>query len=167
MRPREPHGGEKKIRSCLSLLPSHPILLPHTIVRIHSPPSSSSGLKPPSTPLSSHFLVRPHDTLLPPPSTVALNPCSALPAFSTSPAFVIQEIPSSLPPSPRPRRALPHYGHMRIDLTGRVVYIHCRGGHGRTGTICSLLLARAYGLSATEVRMWKEPSCGARLHKPS
>ncbi|KAL1524949.1 hypothetical protein AB1Y20_019825 [Prymnesium parvum] len=33
---------------------------------------------------------------------------------------------------------------------GRVLYIHCRGGHGRTGTICSLLLARAYGLSAAE-----------------
>ena len=30
------------------------------------------------------------------------------------------------------------------------MYIHCRGGHGRTGTICALLLARAYGLSASE-----------------
>ena len=30
---------------------------------------------------------------------------------------------------------------------GRVVYIHCRGGHGRTGTVCSLLLGRLHGLN--------------------
>lgn len=33
---------------------------------------------------------------------------------------------------------------------GQVPYVHCRGGHGRTGTVCSLLLARLYNLSAAE-----------------
>eukprot|EP00300_Choanocystis_sp_HF-7_P000115 c10099_g1_i1.p1 GENE.c10099_g1_i1~~c10099_g1_i1.p1 ORF type:complete len:1245 (+),score=232.27 c10099_g1_i1:42-3776(+) len=37
---------------------------------------------------------------------------------------------------------------------GEVMYIHCRGGHGRTGTICSILLGRMYGLSAREA-MWR------------
>ena len=31
---------------------------------------------------------------------------------------------------------------------GEVLYIHCRGGHGRTGTICALLLGRLYNLPA-------------------
>ena len=29
---------------------------------------------------------------------------------------------------------------------GEVCYIHCRGGHGRTGTVCSLVLGLAYAL---------------------
>eukprot|EP00928_Gymnodinium_smaydae_P085518 TRINITY_DN68_c2_g1_i1.p1 TRINITY_DN68_c2_g1~~TRINITY_DN68_c2_g1_i1.p1 ORF type:complete len:773 (+),score=140.74 TRINITY_DN68_c2_g1_i1:74-2392(+) len=33
---------------------------------------------------------------------------------------------------------------------GEVLYIHCRGGHGRTGTVCALLLGRLYSLSAPE-----------------
>ena len=33
---------------------------------------------------------------------------------------------------------------------GRVLYVHCRGGHGRTGTVCALLLGRAYGIGAAE-----------------
>ncbi|CAK0840418.1 unnamed protein product, partial [Prorocentrum cordatum] len=33
---------------------------------------------------------------------------------------------------------------------GEVLYVHCRGGHGRTGTVCSLLLGRLYGLGAPE-----------------
>lgn len=33
---------------------------------------------------------------------------------------------------------------------GEVLYVHCRGGHGRTGTICALLLGHLYGLSANE-----------------
>eukprot|EP00746_Dinoflagellata_sp_MGD_P105183 gnl/MRDRNA2_/MRDRNA2_43740_c0_seq1.p1 gnl/MRDRNA2_/MRDRNA2_43740_c0~~gnl/MRDRNA2_/MRDRNA2_43740_c0_seq1.p1 ORF type:complete len:743 (+),score=141.05 gnl/MRDRNA2_/MRDRNA2_43740_c0_seq1:95-2323(+) len=33
---------------------------------------------------------------------------------------------------------------------GEVLYVHCRGGHGRTGTVCALLLARLYSLSAIE-----------------
>ena len=33
---------------------------------------------------------------------------------------------------------------------GEVLYIHCTGGHGRTGTVCALLLASAYNLGAQE-----------------
>lgn len=33
---------------------------------------------------------------------------------------------------------------------GEVLYVHCRGGHGRTGTICAILLGRMYKLSAAE-----------------
>eukprot|EP00747_Dinoflagellata_sp_TGD_P077557 gnl/TRDRNA2_/TRDRNA2_159640_c1_seq1.p1 gnl/TRDRNA2_/TRDRNA2_159640_c1~~gnl/TRDRNA2_/TRDRNA2_159640_c1_seq1.p1 ORF type:complete len:786 (+),score=169.28 gnl/TRDRNA2_/TRDRNA2_159640_c1_seq1:70-2358(+) len=34
---------------------------------------------------------------------------------------------------------------------GEVLYVHCRGGHGRTGTVSALLLGHLYaGLSATE-----------------
>ena len=29
---------------------------------------------------------------------------------------------------------------------GAVCYVHCRGGHGRTGTVCALVLGLAYGL---------------------
>lgn len=29
---------------------------------------------------------------------------------------------------------------------GEVMYVHCRGGHGRTGTVCSLLLGLCHGL---------------------
>jgi hypothetical protein len=32
---------------------------------------------------------------------------------------------------------------------GTVVYIHCSGGHFRTGTLCSVLIGLAYGLSGT------------------
>lgn len=33
---------------------------------------------------------------------------------------------------------------------GEILYVHCRGGHGRTGTICALLLAGLYNLDAPE-----------------
>ncbi|CAE7596047.1 BHLH140 [Symbiodinium pilosum] len=33
---------------------------------------------------------------------------------------------------------------------GEVLYVHCRGGHGRTGTICAILLGRLYKLSPAE-----------------
>jgi len=33
---------------------------------------------------------------------------------------------------------------------GEVLYVHCRGGHGRTGTICSVLLGRLYSLPGPE-----------------
>ena len=38
---------------------------------------------------------------------------------------------------------------------GAVLFVHCKGGHGRTGTICALLLGRLYGLrgAAALVRM--------------
>lgn len=42
---------------------------------------------------------------------------------------------------------------------GEVLYIHCHGGHGRTGTICSLLLGRLYGLSGEDALTWYK-----RLH---
>jgi len=35
-------------------------------------------------------------------------------------------------------------------LQSEVLYVHCRGGHGRTGTICALLLAKLYNISAAE-----------------
>jgi len=38
----------------------------------------------------------------------------------------------------------------RVLENGEVLYIHCTGGHGRTGTICALLLASAYKLGAEE-----------------
>jgi hypothetical protein len=34
---------------------------------------------------------------------------------------------------------------------GRVLYVHCWGGHGRAGTVVSLLLGRLYHLSADKV----------------
>ena len=33
---------------------------------------------------------------------------------------------------------------------GEVIYIHCRGGHGRTGTVCSVLLGALYGLEGLD-----------------
>eukprot|EP00965_Chrysotila_dentata_P238277 6202398-Pleurochrysis_carterae.AAC.1 len=39
---------------------------------------------------------------------------------------------------------------------GEVIYLHCRGGHGRTGTIGSLLLGLVYSLSAPfAMVMWQ------------
>lgn len=34
--------------------------------------------------------------------------------------------------------------------SGERLYVHCKGGHGRTGTICAILLGRLYSLSAKE-----------------
>jgi predicted kinase len=34
--------------------------------------------------------------------------------------------------------------------SGERLYVHCRGGHGRTGTVCAILLGRLYSLSAKE-----------------
>lgn len=33
-------------------------------------------------------------------------------------------------------------------VTGERLYIHCWGGHGRTGTLVSILLGRLYGMDA-------------------
>lgn len=33
---------------------------------------------------------------------------------------------------------------------GEKIYLHCWGGHGRTGTVVSLMLAFMYGLNAEE-----------------
>jgi hypothetical protein len=35
-----------------------------------------------------------------------------------------------------------------VDRAGEVVYIHCYGGHGRTGIFASVLLGRIYGIDA-------------------
>merc|ERR1719482_1837663 len=35
---------------------------------------------------------------------------------------------------------------LRRVAAGEVLYVHCRGGHGRTGTICSLLLGLLHNL---------------------
>lgn len=35
---------------------------------------------------------------------------------------------------------------LRRVRDGECVYVHCRGGHGRTGTICSILIGLAYSL---------------------
>lgn len=39
---------------------------------------------------------------------------------------------------------------LRRMAGGEILYVHCRGGHGRTGTICAILLGRLYGLGAPE-----------------
>lgn len=35
---------------------------------------------------------------------------------------------------------------------GRVVYVHCWGGHGRTGTVIAALLVKVYGLTVDQAR---------------
>lgn len=35
----------------------------------------------------------------------------------------------------------------RVATESECVYVHCWGGHGRTGTIVALLLAQLYGMS--------------------
>ena len=40
---------------------------------------------------------------------------------------------------------------------GRKLYVHCWGGHGRTGTVVAVLLAHLHGISAkTSLIMWKQ-----------
>lgn len=36
----------------------------------------------------------------------------------------------------------------RVVTESECVYVHCWGGHGRTGTIIALLLAQLYGMSS-------------------
>ena len=36
----------------------------------------------------------------------------------------------------------------RVAADSECVYVHCWGGHGRTGTIIALLLAQLYGVDA-------------------
>ena len=36
----------------------------------------------------------------------------------------------------------------KVATQSECVYVHCMGGHGRTGTIVALLLAQLYGVSA-------------------
>jgi len=43
-----------------------------------------------------------------------------------------------------------------LCVPGTHVYIHCLGGHGRTGLVAAALLARVYGLGAAEaLEMWQ------------
>ena len=37
---------------------------------------------------------------------------------------------------------------------GEVMYLHCWGGHGRTGTVVSIMLGLLYGLSAKDAMHW-------------
>ena len=42
------------------------------------------------------------------------------------------------------------YVHVHVPwvlITAQILYIHCSKGHGRTGTVCALLLGLAYHLS--------------------
>jgi hypothetical protein len=41
---------------------------------------------------------------------------------------------------------------------GERIAAHCKGGHGRTGTVCSVLLAKVYNLSASEA-LWRTQCC--------
>lgn len=39
-------------------------------------------------------------------------------------------------------------------LAGRVVYVHCWGGHGRTGTVLCALLVKVYGISVEDAKTY-------------
>jgi len=49
-------------------------------------------------------------------------------------------------------------------LRGEVMYIHCWGGHGRTGTLISLILSKLYGLNAEEAMQYTQASHDARVY---
>ncbi|KNC48593.1 MAP kinase phosphatase 6 [Thecamonas trahens ATCC 50062] len=53
--------------------------------------------------------------------------------------------------------------HERV-LAGDVLYIHCWGGHGRTGTIACILLALRYGLSAPQAEEWVQYAHDTRVY---
>jgi len=44
----------------------------------------------------------------------------------------------------------------KLVQEGEVLYVHCWGGHGRTGTIIACLLARLAGLNASEALRYTE-----------
>ena len=41
-------------------------------------------------------------------------------------------------------------------LNGERLYVHCWGGHGRTGTLVAVMLARLYGLATTETLVYTQ-----------
>lgn len=41
-------------------------------------------------------------------------------------------------------------------LNGERLYVHCWGGHGRTGTLVAVMLARLYGLTTTEALVYTQ-----------
>ena len=55
----------------------------------------------------------------------------------------------------------------RVTTKSECVYIHCRCGHGRTGTIIALLLARLYGLSSERALHLTGFFHGQRVNKKS
>ncbi len=63
----------------------------------------------------------------------------------------------------------------RLAEPGEVVYVHCKGGHGRTGTLVSVLLGLIYGLDGpTALATWqalhdtrRRPCFAAKDYAPS
>jgi hypothetical protein len=47
---------------------------------------------------------------------------------------------------------------------GHKVYIHCSGGHGRTGTVAGVVLHLLYGLSLYQIRDYLQYSHDQRLY---
>lgn len=47
-------------------------------------------------------------------------------------------------------------------LDGQKLYVHCWGGHGRTGTLVAVMLGRLYGLSAPEALAYTQATHDAR-----
>ncbi|KAL9643148.1 hypothetical protein ABK040_001637 [Willaertia magna] len=43
---------------------------------------------------------------------------------------------------------------IQLVQSGEVLYIHCVGGHGRTGTLASILLGKLFNISADEALAW-------------
>lgn len=52
-------------------------------------------------------------------------------------------------------------------LNGERLYIHCWGGHGRTGTLVAVILARLYGLSALEALKYTQALHDTRISHQS
>jgi len=53
---------------------------------------------------------------------------------------------------------------------GKLVYVHCWGGHGRTGTVVSCFLQYVYGMNAEDALKWNRSLHATRKynsHKPT
>ncbi len=53
---------------------------------------------------------------------------------------------------------------MERILRGERLYIHCWGGHGRTGTLVAVLLGRLYGLPYTNALRYTQAFHDARVY---
>ncbi len=53
---------------------------------------------------------------------------------------------------------------MLLTRPTSVIYVHCKGGHGRTGTIVALVLCRLYGISAKQAVTYVQIAHYARKH---
>jgi protein-tyrosine phosphatase len=49
-------------------------------------------------------------------------------------------------------------------LRGERLYIHCWGGHGRTGVLASLIVGRLYGLGPTEAMQYNQLCHDSRVY---